>query len=242
MPCSSSCRCSALSTRSWMTQLQLLTRYRSDVWKETSGHSLYSYMIDTLSLLLIKSQCEIGPFLHRSWSPLPSMCWSVSLQWRLRITRPTLNCCSGKTWRLSVRWLKATAKTGRCFSVFLKFSQQYFKNRNWSSLPLMHQRGKEASVDWRGGRGVAEAVRGAPSFWRFVLSASFYLFVRHFCALIRSVLYVFSLSVPDIVETLLPLLSNSNRTRRQVVTQLVHMGLVDNAKDLKKPKCVFFYG
>ncbi|CAG5982174.1 unnamed protein product, partial [Menidia menidia] len=40
--------------------------------------------------------------------------------------------------------------------------------------------------------------------------------------------------VPDIVETLLPLLSNSNRTRRQVVTQLVHMGLVDNAKVLKK--------
>uniref|UniRef100_I3KSS4 Timeless circadian clock n=1 Tax=Oreochromis niloticus TaxID=8128 RepID=I3KSS4_ORENI len=34
--------------------------------------------------------------------------------------------------------------------------------------------------------------------------------------------------VPDIVETLLPLLSNSNRTRRQVVTQLVHMRLVDN--------------
>ncbi|XP_068171410.1 protein timeless homolog isoform X2 [Antennarius striatus] len=42
--------------------------------------------------------------------------------------------------------------------------------------------------------------------------------------------------VPDIVETLLPLLSNSNRTRRHVVTQLVHMGLVDNAKELKKQK------
>uniref|UniRef100_A0AAQ5XF11 Timeless circadian clock n=1 Tax=Amphiprion ocellaris TaxID=80972 RepID=A0AAQ5XF11_AMPOC len=42
--------------------------------------------------------------------------------------------------------------------------------------------------------------------------------------------------VPDIVETLLPLLSNSNRNRRQVVTQLVRMGLVDNAKELKKPK------
>ncbi|KAG8007909.1 Protein timeless-like protein [Nibea albiflora] len=42
--------------------------------------------------------------------------------------------------------------------------------------------------------------------------------------------------VPDIVETLLPLLSNSNRTRRQVVTQLVHMGLVDSAKELKKQK------
>ncbi|XP_037534837.1 protein timeless homolog [Nematolebias whitei] len=42
--------------------------------------------------------------------------------------------------------------------------------------------------------------------------------------------------VPDIVETLLPLLSNCNRTRRQVVTQLVHMGLVGNAKELKKPK------
>uniref|UniRef100_A0A3B4WML2 Timeless circadian clock n=1 Tax=Seriola lalandi dorsalis TaxID=1841481 RepID=A0A3B4WML2_SERLL len=42
--------------------------------------------------------------------------------------------------------------------------------------------------------------------------------------------------VPDIVETLLPLLSNSTRTRRHVVTQLVHMGLVDNAKELKKQK------
>uniref|UniRef100_A0A668A7X9 Timeless circadian clock n=1 Tax=Myripristis murdjan TaxID=586833 RepID=A0A668A7X9_9TELE len=42
--------------------------------------------------------------------------------------------------------------------------------------------------------------------------------------------------VPDIVETLLPLLSNSDRTRRQVVMQLVHMGLVDNAKELKKQK------
>ncbi|XP_070758928.1 protein timeless homolog isoform X2 [Enoplosus armatus] len=42
--------------------------------------------------------------------------------------------------------------------------------------------------------------------------------------------------VPDIVETLLPLLSNNTRTRRQVVTQLVHMGLVDNAKELNKQK------
>ncbi|XP_077430507.1 protein timeless homolog isoform X2 [Vanacampus margaritifer] len=42
--------------------------------------------------------------------------------------------------------------------------------------------------------------------------------------------------VPDIVETLLPLLSNSTLTRRQVVTQLVRMGLVDSAKELKKPK------
>uniref|UniRef100_A0A8P4G0B4 Timeless circadian clock n=1 Tax=Dicentrarchus labrax TaxID=13489 RepID=A0A8P4G0B4_DICLA len=42
--------------------------------------------------------------------------------------------------------------------------------------------------------------------------------------------------VPDIVETLLPLLSNSSRPRRQVVMQLVHMGLVDNAKELKKQK------
>ncbi|KAM4740614.1 protein timeless homolog [Anableps anableps] len=42
--------------------------------------------------------------------------------------------------------------------------------------------------------------------------------------------------VPDIVETVIQLLGNSNRTRRQVVTQLVHMGLVDNAKELKKQK------
>uniref|UniRef100_A0AAR2M4H9 Timeless circadian clock n=1 Tax=Pygocentrus nattereri TaxID=42514 RepID=A0AAR2M4H9_PYGNA len=42
--------------------------------------------------------------------------------------------------------------------------------------------------------------------------------------------------VPDIVETLLPLLMNTNRTRRQVVTQMVSMGLVDSVKDLKKEK------
>ncbi|XP_076124222.1 protein timeless homolog [Alosa pseudoharengus] len=42
--------------------------------------------------------------------------------------------------------------------------------------------------------------------------------------------------VPDIVETLLPLLSNPNRNRRQVVTQMVVLGLVDSAKDLKKEK------
>ncbi|XP_048856123.1 protein timeless homolog [Brienomyrus brachyistius] len=42
--------------------------------------------------------------------------------------------------------------------------------------------------------------------------------------------------VPDIVETLLPLLSNTTRTRRHVITQLVNMGLVDSAKDLKKER------
>lgn len=42
--------------------------------------------------------------------------------------------------------------------------------------------------------------------------------------------------VPDIVETLLPLLSNCSRTRRQVVVQMVHMRLVDSVKDLKKKK------
>lgn len=49
----------------------------------------------------------------------------------------------------------------------------------------------------------------------------------------------FLVLVPDIVETLLQLLS-STRTRRQVITQLVHMGLVDNAKELKKQKYVLF--
>ncbi|XP_073681631.1 protein timeless homolog [Garra rufa] len=39
--------------------------------------------------------------------------------------------------------------------------------------------------------------------------------------------------VPDIVETMLPLLSSS-RTRREVVTHMVSMGLVDSVKDLKK--------
>ncbi|KAJ8260198.1 hypothetical protein GJAV_G00178210 [Gymnothorax javanicus] len=42
--------------------------------------------------------------------------------------------------------------------------------------------------------------------------------------------------VPDIVETILPLLRNTSRTRRQVVAQMVHMGLVDSVKDLKKEK------
>uniref|UniRef100_A0A8C6UQN3 Timeless circadian clock n=1 Tax=Neogobius melanostomus TaxID=47308 RepID=A0A8C6UQN3_9GOBI len=42
--------------------------------------------------------------------------------------------------------------------------------------------------------------------------------------------------VPDIVEHILPLLSNSNRNRRHVVVQLVHMGLVGSTKELKKPK------
>uniref|UniRef100_A0A8C7CR29 Timeless circadian clock n=1 Tax=Oncorhynchus kisutch TaxID=8019 RepID=A0A8C7CR29_ONCKI len=42
--------------------------------------------------------------------------------------------------------------------------------------------------------------------------------------------------VPDIVETLLPLLSNTTRTRRQVVAQLVAMGLVDSVKELKKQR------
>ncbi|XP_066527256.1 protein timeless homolog [Hoplias malabaricus] len=42
--------------------------------------------------------------------------------------------------------------------------------------------------------------------------------------------------VPDIVETLLPLLTNTNRTRRQVVAQMVSMGLVDSVKDLKKER------
>ncbi|TRY66434.1 hypothetical protein DNTS_029844 [Danionella cerebrum] len=41
--------------------------------------------------------------------------------------------------------------------------------------------------------------------------------------------------VPDVVETLLPLLGTS-RTRREVVTHLVSMGLVDSVKDLKKEK------
>ncbi|XP_076866320.1 protein timeless homolog [Brachyhypopomus gauderio] len=42
--------------------------------------------------------------------------------------------------------------------------------------------------------------------------------------------------VPDVVETLLPLLSNTSRTRRQVVAQMVSMGLVDSVKDLKKER------
>lgn len=64
---------------------------------------------------------------------------------------------------------------------------------------------------------------------------------RYCCTRVESTFLclLFACSVPDIVETLLPLLSNSTRTRRHVVTQLVHMGLVDNAKELKKQKYVF---
>ncbi|XP_035244175.1 protein timeless homolog [Anguilla anguilla] len=42
--------------------------------------------------------------------------------------------------------------------------------------------------------------------------------------------------VPDVVETILPLLSNTTRTRRQVVAQMVHMGLVGSVKDLKRER------
>uniref|UniRef100_A0A6Q2XRM6 Timeless circadian clock n=1 Tax=Esox lucius TaxID=8010 RepID=A0A6Q2XRM6_ESOLU len=42
--------------------------------------------------------------------------------------------------------------------------------------------------------------------------------------------------VPDIVETLLPLLSNTSRTRRQLVAQMVAMGLVDSVRDLKQQR------
>ncbi|KAK2821427.1 hypothetical protein Q7C36_020770 [Tachysurus vachellii] len=41
--------------------------------------------------------------------------------------------------------------------------------------------------------------------------------------------------VPDIVETILPLLG-TERTRRQVLIQMVSMGLVDSVKDLKKDR------
>uniref|UniRef100_A0A8C2E0T3 Timeless circadian clock n=1 Tax=Cyprinus carpio TaxID=7962 RepID=A0A8C2E0T3_CYPCA len=44
--------------------------------------------------------------------------------------------------------------------------------------------------------------------------------------------------VPDIVETILPLLSISH-TRREVVSHMVSMGLVDSVKDLKKESPLF---
>lgn len=44
--------------------------------------------------------------------------------------------------------------------------------------------------------------------------------------------------MPDVVETLLPLLSSS-RTRREVVSHMVSMGLVDSVKDLKKERYDF---
>ena len=47
-----------------------------------------------------------------------------------------------------------------------------------------------------------------------------------------------TLALSVIVETLLPLLSNTTHTRRQVVAQLVAMGLVDSVNDLKKQRSV----
>uniref|UniRef100_A0A6Q2XMA6 Timeless circadian clock n=1 Tax=Esox lucius TaxID=8010 RepID=A0A6Q2XMA6_ESOLU len=48
--------------------------------------------------------------------------------------------------------------------------------------------------------------------------------------------WVFVCLLPDIVETLLPLLSNTSRTRRQLVAQMVAMGLVDSVRDLKQQR------
>ncbi len=45
--------------------------------------------------------------------------------------------------------------------------------------------------------------------------------------------------MPDIVETILPLLSSSH-TRRDVVSHMVSMGLVDSVKDLKKERYDYF--
>lgn len=50
--------------------------------------------------------------LDRSWWPLPSMCWTVSLLWQLGTIRRMLSCCSGKMSGLYMRWLRATAKMG----------------------------------------------------------------------------------------------------------------------------------
>lgn len=75
-----------------------------------------------------------------------------------------------------------------------------------------------------------------------ILKVCFRLFALHVLQLLDGgadfILALTFFAVPDIVETLLPLLNNPNRTRRHVVTQLVHMGLVDSAKELKKPKYV----
>lgn len=70
------------------------------------------------------------------------------------------------------------------FTVFT-LSQQYLKyiyreREIGSSLLLMCQGGSEAHVDRRGGRGVAEAVRGASSFRRLVLFAFFNIVTQHF--------------------------------------------------------------
>ncbi|KAG2468439.1 TIM protein, partial [Polypterus senegalus] len=40
----------------------------------------------------------------------------------------------------------------------------------------------------------------------------------------------------DVIEIIIPLLQNPNRTRKQVVSHLVQMGLVNSAKDLKKER------
>lgn len=77
-----------------------------------------------------------------------------------------------------------------------------------------------------------------------MLTISFWMKKNFMDCLFSSAITVFCVgsfcvytSVPDLVETLLPLLSKE-RTRRQVVTQLVSMGLVDSVKDLKKERYV----
>lgn len=116
-----------------------------------------------------------------------------------------------------------------------------------SVCPSQRRLQDKGGVDWGAGGGVAHAVHAALQFrWCAHLflnamqaGASIPL---HSIALPCSCWppppgrHLSPLSVPDIVETLLPLLSSETRTRRQVVVQLVHMGLVDSAKQLKKPK------
>lgn len=90
-----------------------------ELWK---SNIFTLFDIDSPSLLLLEIQSKVRSFLHRNWSPLPNTCWSVSLHWRHRTTRRTLNYCSGKMWGLSVRWPKATAKMGWCSSVVYIFT------------------------------------------------------------------------------------------------------------------------
>lgn len=84
-----------------MTLLQLRTRYRSE--KIPIG-DMVSCRLDTRD--------NLDSLLDRSWWPLPSMCWTVSLLWQHGTIRRMLSCCSGKMSGLYMRWLRATAKMG----------------------------------------------------------------------------------------------------------------------------------
>lgn len=130
-----------------------------------------------------------------------------------------------------------------CFVTIFFFCNIFYKLKSYQYLIwlIMSERRRDQHGLKRRKRSCVSCMKNT-----VILKVCLHLFCfieagRYCCTIVRSTFLclLFACSVPDIVETLLPLLSNSTRTRRHVVTQLVHMGLVDNAKELKKQKYVF---